>query len=64
MAVSFVDAVGLISGALGIVSFTQGLIPAEKPPQGAIIRIKAGNPGDEDVDEVSFGGSLLTWAYD
>lgn len=65
MAAAVIDAIGVVSGGLGIISFFQGNLPGEKPPQGAIIKIKAGNPGDEDVDEVSMNATenpLSSWS--
>lgn len=46
------DAIGLVSGLLGIVQFMQDNFP-EKPPQGASVRVKAGNPGDDNPGMVS-----------
>lgn len=56
-----VDAIGLVSGVLGIVSFIQDLIP-DNPVEGANIRIKAGNGGDDDQD--SGGKVTASYAWD
>ncbi|KFY35171.1 hypothetical protein V494_06143 [Pseudogymnoascus sp. VKM F-4513 (FW-928)] len=45
---SVVDAIGLLGAGLGIISFFQNNIPGDPPAQGAKIRIKAGNPGDDN----------------
>ncbi|KAK7425868.1 hypothetical protein QQZ08_007582 [Neonectria magnoliae] len=47
MAAAVVDGLGLVGSVLGIVGFIQDNIP-EKPAEGASIRIKAGNPGDDN----------------
>lgn len=39
---SFLDAIGLISGALGIVQFGLDNFPTNPPPEGTTISIKAG----------------------
>ncbi|KAK7432958.1 hypothetical protein QQZ08_000429 [Neonectria magnoliae] len=44
-----VDAIGLVSGVLGIVIFIQSLI-SENPTEGASVWIRAGNGGDDDPD--------------
>jgi hypothetical protein len=51
-AVAVVDAIGLVSGLLGVVGFIQDNLP-EKPAEGATVRIKAGNPGDNNPGMVS-----------
>ncbi|KAL6886271.1 hypothetical protein HDV57DRAFT_526135 [Trichoderma longibrachiatum] len=55
-------AIGIVSGVLGIVSFIQDNI-AEQPPNGAIVRVKAGLEwGDEDS---GFAGSIAAvYAWD
>jgi hypothetical protein len=54
-----IDAIGLVSGVLGIVSFFQDNISAQ-PPQGATVRVKAGlEGGDEDASTVSLTESFL-----
>ena len=50
---SFIDAIGLLGSGLGIISFLQKNIPGDAPAQGAKIRIKAGNPGDNNPGLVS-----------
>jgi hypothetical protein len=50
---SFVDAIGLVGASLGIIGFMQANIPGDPPPQGAKIRVKAGNPGDDNPGLVS-----------
>jgi hypothetical protein len=52
MAASLIDSVGLTSGVLGIVGFTQDNIP-DKPPQGTNIRVKLGLGGDNNHGIVS-----------
>lgn len=52
MAVSVVDAIGVVSGVLGVVSFIRDNIP-ERPKGGAAVQIKAGNPGDKNPGLVS-----------
>jgi hypothetical protein len=47
-----INTIGLITGFLGVVSFIQDNLP-EKPAQGATVRIKAGNPGDDNPGMVS-----------
>jgi hypothetical protein len=46
-----IDAIGIVSGVLGIVGFIQGQIP-EKPTEGVAIRIKAGSGGTDDEGSV------------
>ncbi|RSL61019.1 hypothetical protein CEP54_006481 [Fusarium duplospermum] len=58
-----VDAIGLVSGVLGIVSFIQSLIP-ENPKEGAIIRIKAGNGGDNDEDSGGEVSAAYAWDFE
>ena len=48
-----IEGIGAISGALGIIGFYEDNIPGMAPPQGASIRIKAGNPGDDNPGVVS-----------
>lgn len=50
------EAIGLISGVLGIVSFFQSNFPAQDP-KGAKVQIKAGL-GDKDSNLVSLNKSL------
>ncbi|KFZ03596.1 hypothetical protein V502_10809 [Pseudogymnoascus sp. VKM F-4520 (FW-2644)] len=45
---AFIDAIGLLGSGLGIISFLQKNIPGDAPAQGAKIRVKAGNPGDNN----------------
>ncbi|KAI4675458.1 uncharacterized protein J4E84_010053 [Alternaria hordeiaustralica] len=52
----FFNAIGLVSGALTIVSFTESQLPDNKP-QGPSIRIKAGLHGVGEESE-SLGGSI------
>lgn len=40
MSVGFIDAVGLLSGSLGIVDFFKGLLPEGQAPQGTTVSIK------------------------
>jgi len=47
-----IDAIGIVSGVLGIVGFIQDQIP-DKPTEGAAIRIKAGSGGTDDEGSVS-----------
>ncbi|THW90562.1 hypothetical protein D6D15_04485 [Aureobasidium pullulans] len=42
MSVGFIDAVGLLSGGLGIVDFFKGLLPEDQAPQGTTVNIKVG----------------------
>lgn len=51
---SFVDAIGLLGAGLGIISFLESHIPGDAPAQGAKIRVKVGNPGDNDPGLVSY----------
>lgn len=55
MAGNLINAIGLISGALGIIGFFQGnLPPAEDLPDGAVVHVKVGlEAGDEDASLVS-----------
>lgn len=46
------DTIGVVSGVLGIVGFIQDNVP-DKPAQGAAVRIKIGNPGDNNPGMVS-----------
>lgn len=41
MAEAAIETIGLISGIMGIVDFTEGLVP-DKPAEGTVVRIKAG----------------------
>ena len=50
---SVVDAIGLLGSVLGIIGFIQHNIPGESPPEGALVRVKAGNPGDDNPGLVS-----------
>lgn len=36
-----IEALGVVSGAIGIVDFASGLVP-DKPDEGTVVRIKAG----------------------
>ncbi len=47
-----IDGVGLVSGVLGIVGFIQDNVP-DKPPEGAIVRVKLGLGDDDDHGIVS-----------
>lgn len=47
-----INAIGVVSGILGTIGFIQDNLP-EKPAQGASVRIKAGNPGDDNPGMVS-----------
>ena len=51
-AAAVIDAIGIVSGGLGIISFFQSNM-ANPPPQGAVVRVKGGNPGDDDPGLVS-----------
>lgn len=60
MAEGPLNAIGLVSGVLGIVGFFQSNF-AEKPKEGSVIRVKAGlAQGDEDVSTVSCPFKNLT----
>ena len=48
-----IDAIGIVSGVLGIVGFLQDQIPEKPTVEGAAIRIKAGSGGTDDQDSVS-----------
>lgn len=53
-----IDAIGIVSGVLGIVGFLQDQIPEKPTAEGAAIRIKAGSGGVDDQDSVSTTQSL------
>lgn len=55
-----IDAIGIVSGVLGIVGFIQGQI-SEKPTEGVAIRIKAGSGGIDDEGSVSITQPLAEW---
>ena len=53
MKADFLDGLGLLGDALGVISFFSELVPEKPPPDGAAIRIKAGNPGGDNPGMVS-----------
>lgn len=55
MSVGVLDAVDLVSGGLGIISFFQNLLPDAQAPQGTSVNIKAGisQIGDDITNLVS-----------
>lgn len=57
---ALVDAIGLASGALGIVSFFQSLVPSDEA-MGASIKVKIGNPGADDDPSVVSSHSRQTF---
>lgn len=50
---SFIDAIGIVGTGLGIIGFLKANIAGDPPPEGAKIRVKAGNPGDDNPGLVS-----------
>lgn len=63
MSLGVLDAVGLVSGGLGIISFFQNLLPDAQAPQGTSVNIKAGitQIGDDITNLVSKHFALLVY---
>ncbi|KAJ4007426.1 hypothetical protein NW752_007593 [Fusarium irregulare] len=58
-----IDAIGIVSGVLGIIGFIQGQIP-EKPTEGVAIRIKAGSGGTDDQGSGGEVSAAYAWDFD
>jgi hypothetical protein len=58
-----IDAIGIVSGVLGIVGFIQDQIP-DKPTEGAAIRIKAGSGGTDDEGSGGEVSAAYAWNFD